>query len=170
MREPKKAAKPSPGNRLRSLRRALARATANGDDVAALESQISALSREVEMSSAAAKRSDQERQHALRYRKVKFFEKQKATRRLRTLDRQLESANSAARPGLLEERERVLADLEYINHYPTTKRYIALYANSEDDPRTCERRTQIREEIRCRQSGKAPGHERGGQNAASMGN
>ena len=147
-----KAKKPktSPSSRLRSLRRALAHAVATGGDVAALETQITALEGELEVAHSSARQAQQERQHALRYRKVKFFERQKATRRLRTLRKKLAGASVIERPRLSEELNEVLLDLEYIKHFPTTQRYIALYASAEDDPKTCQRRAEIREQVRAR--------------------
>ena len=110
-------------------------------------------SRLLKASSAAhssARQAQQERQHALRYRKVKFFERQKATRRLCTLRKKLAGASMIERPRLSEELDEVLLDLEYIKHFPTTQRYIALYASAEDDPKTCQRRAEIREQVRAR--------------------
>ena len=142
--------KTGPSSRLRSLRRALAHAVATGGDVAALETQITALEGELEVAHSSARQAQQERQHALRYRKVKFFERQKATRRLRTLRKKLAGASVIERPRLSEELNEVLLDLEYIKHFPTTQRYIALYASAEDDPKTCQRRAEIREQVRAR--------------------
>jgi hypothetical protein len=136
--------------KLRGLRRTLAHAIATGKgDVSQLERDIESLTREVEVAGDAAKQSHRERQHALRYRKVKFFEKRKATRKITAAVKKLNDPDldAALRGTLEQERTQARADLEYIKNFPTGEKYIALYANADDDPKTVRRREEIRARI-----------------------
>ena len=71
-----------------------------------------------------------------KYKMVKFIERQKVVRRMRTLHRRLTSLTSTSREATDEEKairaemERVQADLDYIDYYPKGTKYIALFASS----------------------------------------
>ena len=71
-----------------------------------------------------------------KYKMVKFIERQKVVRKMRTLHRQLTTLTSTSRGASEEERairadmERVQADLDYIDYYPRGTKYVALFASS----------------------------------------
>ncbi len=107
--------------------------------------------------------SDLERKMVLRYKKIRFFERRKAERRLKKLQRAI--ANGQKVPST-DQIECAILDLYYTLFYPKTTKYIALYADSastqnqttdgdedrekdvESAPtRHCERQEQIRDAL-----------------------
>ncbi|KAG6878006.1 hypothetical protein C0993_000966 [Termitomyces sp. T159_Od127] len=71
-----------------------------------------------------------ERANATRYHKVKFFERKKVVRRLTQTKKRLESTaddDDASKPRLLQTLADLRVDLNYILHYPKTKKYISLF-------------------------------------------
>ncbi|KAI6009883.1 hypothetical protein EDC04DRAFT_2610517 [Pisolithus marmoratus] len=73
---------------------------------------------------------------ASRYHKVKFFERQKVTRKIKQVKRNLETAVGEEKARL----ERTLSDLRvgmnYILHYPPSKKYISLFPPEARQPNT----------------------------------
>ncbi|KAL4079323.1 hypothetical protein J3A83DRAFT_1076389 [Scleroderma citrinum] len=73
---------------------------------------------------AKAQNARQERTMAIRYHKVKFFERQKVVRKIKQMKRNLAVAeNNQLESTLFDLR----VDLNYILHYPKTKKYISLF-------------------------------------------
>ena len=65
--------------------------------------------------------SEMERQHMVRYKQVRFFERQKAQRLLKKAEKQDANIQSAQ------------IDFIYASHFPKTIKYIGMYALSEND-------------------------------------
>ncbi|KAM6502600.1 DUF2361 domain containing protein [Amanita muscaria] len=65
-----------------------------------------------------------ERQFAVRYHKVKFFERQKVVRKINQTKKRMEASRSSEIKSALSE---LRVDLNYILHYPKTKKYISLF-------------------------------------------
>lgn len=94
--------------------------------------------------------ADIERKMALRYRKVKFFERRKIERAIRRLERLQraaadnptedtirQAADMAQRLGQLKE------DLEYVRFFPKTEKYISLFTG-DDDQIVVDQRNKLR--------------------------
>ena len=121
-------------NRIRDMDRRLRKLKSLDVDpaqVAALEAELAAL-RESETGAAESRRNvETEKRYAERYRKIKFFERQKVTRRLKQLRKELAAAPSD--------------DLRYIKHYPKDRKYVSLFGGRAQDDRTRKLRADMRE-------------------------
>ncbi|KAI0365051.1 hypothetical protein BV20DRAFT_779849 [Pilatotrama ljubarskyi] len=109
---------------LRQTRRLLAKDNLAADVRVATERRLKSLEADLEK----AERARLERTMATRYHKVKFFERQKVSRKLQQTQRKLSQATDKAERKELEARLTELrVDLNYILHYPKTKKYISLF-------------------------------------------
>ncbi|KAI0669545.1 hypothetical protein C8Q78DRAFT_185091 [Trametes maxima] len=109
---------------LRQTRRLLAKDKLAADVRVATERRLKSLEADL----AKAERARVERTLATRYHKIKFFERQKVARRLRQTQRKLADADGKTERRELEARQSELrVDLNYILHYPKTKKYISLF-------------------------------------------
>ncbi|WFC95890.1 18S rRNA maturation protein [Malassezia brasiliensis] len=115
-------------NAIRQTKRLLARDSITPGTRIEAERRLVALQRELEEKEKAGK----ERNLAIRYHKVKFFERQKIHRRVRQLRREVEKdpKKKAMRAALYE--ARVL--LHYVMTFPHDQRYVALFAQGNHDP------------------------------------
>ena len=82
-------------------------------------------------------RKELERKYALRYHKVRFFERVKLERRLARLQAQLKgaSAGGEGEPPVEELQAQVAQvqeDLTYVLHFPKGERYVSLLRNVDD--------------------------------------
>ncbi|EAU91805.1 hypothetical protein CC1G_04573 [Coprinopsis cinerea okayama7 len=140
---------------LRQVRRLLAKENLAADKRVEAERRLKALEAELQQ----VEQAHKERALAIRYHKVKFFERQKVTRKLNQVKRRLDSADGSEKEQLeaqlLEER----VNLNYILHYPKTKKYISLFppevrkgevteASKTDAEKTNREREEIRQWIR----------------------
>ncbi|KAG0640453.1 hypothetical protein HOY80DRAFT_1041922 [Tuber brumale] len=108
------------------------------------ERALSAFQSELSTVQSAAK----ERRIAKRYHMVRFFERQKATRKLRKMERELEKVGGE--DGMAEVGKKVYEarlDLNYIMHYPPREKYISLF---KDAGVMREKREGIRREVERR--------------------
>ncbi|KAG6809391.1 hypothetical protein H0H92_000446 [Tricholoma furcatifolium] len=108
---------------LRQAKRLLAKEKLAADVRVETERRIKALEADLEE----AQTSKKERDMAVRYHKVKFFERQKVTRKLNQTKKRLESADASTKPHLEEALRELRIDLNYILHYPKAKKYISLF-------------------------------------------
>ncbi|KAI8971029.1 hypothetical protein BD414DRAFT_229574 [Trametes punicea] len=113
---------------LRQTRRLLAKDKLAADVRVATERRLKSLEADL----ANAERARLERTMAMRYHKVKFFERQKVTRKLNQAKRKLAAMapceEDEATTAELEARlSELRVDLNYIMHYPKTKKYISLF-------------------------------------------
>ncbi|KAI0752801.1 hypothetical protein C8Q80DRAFT_1097781 [Daedaleopsis nitida] len=119
---------------LRQTRRLLAKDKLAADVRVATERRLKALEADL----AQAEQARLERTMATRYHKVKFFERQKVTRKIAQMKRQLEGKGKDGEEKEKElgkkERKKLEArlaalrvDLNYILHYPKAKKYISLF-------------------------------------------
>ncbi|KAG6856744.1 hypothetical protein H0H87_001088 [Tephrocybe sp. NHM501043] len=112
---------------LRQARRLLAKEKLGADVRVETERRIKALEADLE----GAQASKKERDIAVRYHKVKFFvsasERQKVVRKLNQTKKRLESADASSKPQLETTITELRVDLNYILHYPKTKKYISLF-------------------------------------------
>jgi len=115
--------------------------------------------RSLEADLARAELSRKERQHATKYHRVKFFERQKVVRRINQTKRTIEDSEGKSRRKLESTLADLRVDLNYVLHYPKTKKYVSLFppevrqsgstaepveASSDDN----EERSRVREMIR----------------------
>ncbi|KAJ3555022.1 hypothetical protein NM688_g2800 [Phlebia brevispora] len=109
---------------LRQTRRLLAKDNLAADVRVSTERRLKALEAEL----VEAERVRKERTLAMRYHKIKFFERQKVTRKLNQVKKQLEtSADKKERKKLEKSLKELRVDLNYIIHYPKLKKYISLF-------------------------------------------
>ncbi|KAG1882400.1 hypothetical protein F4604DRAFT_1953434 [Suillus subluteus] len=108
---------------LRQTRRLLAKENLAADVRVETERRLKALEADLARAEVARK----ERTYAMKYHKVKFFERQKVVRRIKQVKRDLSSAQGKEREKLEGELEGLRVDLNYILHYPRTKKYISLF-------------------------------------------
>ncbi|KAK2463076.1 hypothetical protein APHAL10511_004731 [Amanita phalloides] len=107
---------------LRQTRRLLAKDNLAADVRVVTERRLKALEADLQRAELARK----ERALAVRYHKIKFFERQKVVRKLNQTKKQLASGKEEAselKAALYELR----VDLNYILNYPKTKKYISLF-------------------------------------------
>jgi vacuolar-type H+-ATPase subunit E/Vma4 len=149
--------------KIRDLQRLLARKadTLTEEDKASIQQKIADLQQEKTQNI----QKDVKRKHENKYHMVKFFERKKVTRHYEYLLKRLEKLNDDITPNgedfSKEELQQAMRDLEddltYIMYYPVDKKYIALFAGSEEVEHEGDRPTQrgpvsLR---RCQLSGKA---------------
>ncbi|KAL1719856.1 hypothetical protein EV715DRAFT_198428 [Schizophyllum commune] len=146
---------------LRQARRLLQKEKITADVRNNTERRIKALEEELEKAELARK----ERTLAAKYHKVKFFERQKALRKVQQLKRELaEKPEDEDLQSRLFERR---VDLNYVLHYPKLKKYISLYPPQKSDDaapqppvdtsETDAARAELRDSIRQRmQAGELP--------------
>ncbi|KAG1726876.1 uncharacterized protein EDB91DRAFT_1165436 [Suillus paluster] len=108
---------------LRQTRRLLAKENLAADVRVETERRLKALEADL----ARAEMARKERTYAMKYHKVKFFERQKLVRRIKQVKRDLTSAQGKEREKLEGELEGLRVDLNYVLHYPKTKKYISLF-------------------------------------------
>lgn len=84
-----------------------------------------------------------------RYKMVKFFERRKVTRRLKSLLRQLktDTLDITERDLLIKEIQQARADLNYITHYPVGEKYLALYPTTSTSDKSLRRRAILYQRI-----------------------
>ncbi|KAJ2918055.1 hypothetical protein MD484_g2394, partial [Candolleomyces efflorescens] len=108
---------------LRQARRLLAKDRIAANVRVETERRIKALEAELEQAEVANK----ERDLAVRYHKVKFFERQKVVRKLNQTKKALQSAKGSEKEQMEIDLMRHRVDLNYILHFPKTKKYISLF-------------------------------------------
>ena len=97
---------------------------------------------------AAQKTQTLEDKMARKYKMVKFFEQQKLTRRLKSVDKKLRDVSGAADTAALQQqRDQIVADLRYVQHYPRHKKYISLFPVGGADAYTRKMQAAMRAEI-----------------------
>ncbi|KAK0495025.1 hypothetical protein EDD18DRAFT_1173623 [Armillaria luteobubalina] len=139
---------------LRQTRRLLAKDSLAADVRVTTERRLKALEAEL----AEAEQIRKERALGMRYHRVKFFERQKVLRKVKQAKKQLsiipQNEKKALKSSLFDAR----VDLNYILHYPKTKKYISLFppeiqqsetqSNCIDSSETDTQRRQIKDQIR----------------------
>ncbi|KAG6878288.1 hypothetical protein C0992_008295 [Termitomyces sp. T32_za158] len=108
---------------LRQARRLLAKDKLAANVRVETERKIKALEADLEQ----AQISKKERANAVRYHKVKFFERQKVVRKLTQTKKRLDTADASSQAHLSHTLTELRVDLNYILHYPKTKKYISLF-------------------------------------------
>ncbi|TFK25708.1 hypothetical protein FA15DRAFT_559879, partial [Coprinopsis marcescibilis] len=136
---------------LRQARRLLAKDKLAADKRVETERRIKALEAELEQ----ADQVNKERTLATRYHKVKFFERQKVMRKVKQTKKELESAAGSAKTKLEKQLLEERINLNYILHYPKTKKYVSLFppevregVASETFSADAEKTNKAREEVR----------------------
>ncbi|TFK50743.1 hypothetical protein OE88DRAFT_1735504 [Heliocybe sulcata] len=112
-------------SQLRQTRRLLAKDNLAADVRVATERRLKSLEADLE----AAERTRKERALAVRYHKIKFFERQKVVRRISQTQKKLsgKDLSSKSRCALESALLDLRVDLNYILHYPKLQKYISLF-------------------------------------------
>ncbi|CCO30201.1 rRNA-processing protein EFG1 OS=Coprinopsis cinerea (strain Okayama-7 / 130 / ATCC MYA-4618 / FGSC 9003) GN=EFG1 PE=3 SV=1 [Rhizoctonia solani AG-1 IB] len=128
---------------LRQTRRLLAKDNLAADVRIASERRLKSLEADL----AKAEIRKKERKIAMRYHKIKFFDKQKVTRKIAQAKRALETPelDKKERKKLQKELLSHRVDLNYILNHPKLDKYIALYPSSESND---DQTDKLREERR----------------------
>ncbi|CAE6457950.1 unnamed protein product [Rhizoctonia solani] len=128
---------------LRQTRRLLAKDNIAADVRIASERRLKSL--EADLANAEIRKK--ERKMAMRYHKIKFFDKQKVNRKIAQTKRALEAPelDKKERKKLHKELLSHRVDLNYILNHPKLDKYIALYPSSESND---DRTDKLREERR----------------------
>ncbi|KAJ7496600.1 hypothetical protein FB451DRAFT_1335114 [Mycena latifolia] len=105
---------------LRQTRRLLAKDNLAADVRVETERRLKALEADLEV----AELGKKERALAVRYHKVKFFERQKVVRKLNQTKKKISTSDA---PQLQSTLHELRVDLNYILHYPKTKKYVSLF-------------------------------------------
>jgi hypothetical protein len=120
---------PSTKNKIRSIQRTLDR---KGDKIPPevqekLRSRVEALKKDYDT----VKLVEKEREYALKYRKIKFFERKKLERKLAQHTNALEDKGLSTKEikSLKKKRDAVLADLQYVLYFPRDMRYVSIFNN-----------------------------------------
>lgn len=71
-----------------------------------------------------------ERQHSLKYHRIKFFDRKKA---LRQYSKILKSCNGSITPDVTEKLCSIKEDLAYILYFPKTMKYASLFVSGEGE-------------------------------------
>ncbi|SJK98135.1 related to rRNA-processing protein EFG1 [Armillaria ostoyae] len=139
---------------LRQTRRLLAKDNLAADVRVTTERRLKALEAEL----AEAEQIRKERALGMRYHGVKFFERQKVLRKVKQVKKKLSSIPQNEKKALESSLFDARVDLNYILHYPKTKKYISLFppeirhpetqSNSTDSSETNAQRQQIKDQIR----------------------
>ena len=115
------------------------KATLDKDERAAQENKLSEVQRDL----ALALQAKTEYRYAVRYHKVKFFERKKAMRRIKAMKKLIEQGDGSQHA--LDELE---IDLYYTTHFPRSEKYISLWPNSPlEESKVLEKRTEIRDRL-----------------------
>ncbi|KAL5460097.1 hypothetical protein EMCRGX_G033518 [Ephydatia muelleri] len=86
-------------------------------------------------------KSEQQKKIIKKYKMVKFFDKRKVSRRLKsTLLAISQSADDTEKLELLNEAKRLKDELNYVVHYPSTEKYISLYPTTETSSAKAQKR------------------------------
>ncbi|KAG7091296.1 hypothetical protein E1B28_010342 [Marasmius oreades] len=108
---------------MRQARRLLAKDKLDADVRVHTERKLKSL----ELDLAKAEESRRERTFATKYHKIKFFERQKVSRKIKQAKRKLAEDEDSSKQRLQSELFDLRVDLNYILHYPKTKKYISLF-------------------------------------------
>ncbi|KAK9723051.1 18S rRNA maturation protein [Basidiobolus ranarum] len=95
--------------------------------------------------------TEKEKKLTTKYRMIKFFERQKVTRKIKQCEKKLseEDLKTKERKAIEKELKEHQVNLNYILHYPRLDKYISLFPKENgDDPEVVKRREEIREKIR----------------------
>ncbi|KIK96349.1 hypothetical protein PAXRUDRAFT_826065 [Paxillus rubicundulus Ve08.2h10] len=108
---------------LRQTKRLLAKQSLAADVRVETERRMKALDADLARAEGARK----ERNFAVKYHKIKFFERQKVVRKINQTKRSLETSEGKETKKLESALDDLRVDLNYILHYPKTKRYVSLF-------------------------------------------
>ncbi|KAJ7125398.1 hypothetical protein C8R44DRAFT_783013 [Mycena epipterygia] len=136
---------------LRQTRRLLAKDNLAADVRVETERRLKALEADLEV----AELGKKERALAVRYHKVKFFERQKVVRKLNQTKKKIAASDT---PELQSTLHELRVDLNYILHYPKTKKYISLFPpelrkGETQEPSSDAGRDEVRTWIRSQMEG-----------------
>ncbi|KAF8515324.1 hypothetical protein BU17DRAFT_51737 [Hysterangium stoloniferum] len=110
---------------LRQTRRLLAKNNLAADVRVETERRLKSLESDL----ARAEQGRKERTNAARYHKIKFFERQKVCRKIKQIKATIDNSKTPAGdiPDLQKTLQLYRVELNYIIHYPKSKKYISLF-------------------------------------------
>eukprot|EP00656_Telonema_subtile_P054019 TRINITY_DN7947_c0_g1_i1.p1 TRINITY_DN7947_c0_g1~~TRINITY_DN7947_c0_g1_i1.p1 ORF type:complete len:233 (+),score=97.84 TRINITY_DN7947_c0_g1_i1:115-813(+) len=117
---------------IRGVERLLRKETLAAEIRAAQEIKLKQLQYQLEQQSSALQLKELEIKMSAKYKKIRFFEKQKITRKLDQVARK-EAEGDGDRDQLAAEREAAQRDLFYLANYPRSEAYISLFLPADKD-------------------------------------
>ncbi|KAF0687969.1 Aste57867_20350 [Aphanomyces stellatus] len=120
--KPKKKT-PSLKNKIRNLERFLKKDSLPDDVRQAKEEELKTLQAQTEDKQV----EDKSREIALKYKKVKFFDRRRLMRTLKKLKRQIETSDDDAKADLEKQYQSAKEDMMFVYFYPKNEKYINLF-------------------------------------------
>ncbi|PWN23811.1 hypothetical protein BCV69DRAFT_254515 [Microstroma glucosiphilum] len=115
---------------LRQTKRLLAKDKLSSDVRQEAERRLASLESDL----ARKESSEKERKNAERYHKVRFFERQKLVRQIKKVKKEMAEQPEKKRKKLEAELREKRVLLNYVLHYPTAVKYVALFPSSGESP------------------------------------
>ncbi|CAO3663870.1 unnamed protein product [Umbelopsis vinacea] len=131
--------------KIRDTERALRRPNLSAKAKVELERKLKALN----FHSSEKMIDDVERNNAKKYHMVRHFERTKVSRKIKKAEKELKDATSEKEKKSAQKTlDQLNTDLNYINHYPMTERYVSLYpTNDSNEGNSAVARKEIRDRI-----------------------
>ncbi|KAA8912762.1 hypothetical protein FN846DRAFT_256501 [Sphaerosporella brunnea] len=142
--------------KIRDVQRILSRAQSTLSAQARVESERALAAYKLELTNAT--RSRKEQKNAKKYHMVRFFERQKATRRLNKLQREAAALEGDAVPDDLAQKiHNAQVELNYTLYYPRGEKYISLFKDPGNNQDVIDKRDAIKQDIAKRMKDNALG-------------
>jgi rRNA-processing protein Efg1 len=115
---------------IRDLERCMKKKKEKGESTEFLEKKLALLYDDKTISEQIQK----EKRNAAKYHMIKFVERQKLVRKIRSLDLQIAADEDGTKTASLNDSKSVLMEkLAYVLYYPKDMKYVALFADTEGD-------------------------------------
>jgi hypothetical protein len=118
--------------KIRDAERTLKRTNINATTKLTMERRISALKIELEHILVQKKTLEKRKKNHEKYKFVRFMERQKVTRRIRKVERELKTVEGKEKKALEKEFQQLKINLNYTLHYPEAYKYISLFESTTD--------------------------------------
>lgn len=115
---------------IRDLERCIRKKVGKGESTEILDKKLALLYDDKTISDQIQK----EKRNSAKYHMIKFVERQKLVRKIRSLDQQIAAADDSADNSKLNaSRDELMEKLAYVLYYPKELKYVALFAETEGD-------------------------------------
>ena len=115
---------------IRDLERCIRKKVGKGESTEVLDKKLALLYDDKTISDQIQK----EKRNSAKYHMIKFVERQKLVRKIRSLDQQIATAKENADNTVLNaSRDELMEKLAYVLYYPKELKYVALFAETEGD-------------------------------------
>jgi len=118
--------------KIRDAQRTLKRPNLNATTQVDLQRRIQALQQELEQAETQKKTVEKRRKNYEKYKFVRFMERQKITRRIKQVKKDLEITKGKEKRELEKELQQLEINLNYTLHYPVAYKYVSLFQTASD--------------------------------------